>query len=74
MAEQRKKRVLIEFTSNTDEGRETGQRLLVDPMSADSFVNKRKVAKLVGDAEEKAEAREVVKAVKAAEPASGDTK
>lgn len=33
----------------------------VDPMTADSLVNKRKVAKLAGDAEQKAEARAAVK-------------
>lgn len=54
--------VLIEFTQDT-ETRSSGTQLRVDAMSAKSLVDVKKVAKLVGSGEEKAEAREAVKAV-----------
>lgn len=58
----RRNLVSIEFTQDT-ETRSAGQVLRVDPMSAKSFVEVKKVAKLVGDSEEKAAAKEAVKAV-----------
>jgi hypothetical protein len=48
----RRNRTLIEFTENTKDAegnivREKGDRLLVDPMSFESFVKTKKVAKEV---------------------------
>ena len=62
------KLVTIEFTQDTkdDEGnivRSAGDKLRVDARSAKSFVEIKKVAKLAGDSEDKAEARAAVKAV-----------
>lgn len=57
-------RVLIEFTKDTETGRREGERLLVDPMSAKSLVDKKKVAKRVTDKDAQAEAK------KAAAPAT----
>lgn len=50
----RRQRVLIEFTKETrDEAgavvRSKGDKLLVDPMSARSFVKKKKVAKVIAE-------------------------
>lgn len=61
--------VLIEFTTDTEK-RSAGEQLWVDPRSAKHFVEREKVAKFVGDAEEKAAAKEAVKAVP--EPDKGD--
>ncbi|WP_374159077.1 hypothetical protein ACEWX3_07595 [Mycobacterium sp. G7A2] len=69
--------VEIEFTKDTyakDEHglevpqRHKGQRVRVDPMSARSFVDVKKVAKLVGKPEERKQAKAAVKAVPEPEP------
>jgi len=53
-------RFLIEFTEDTHDAvgtviRSKGDRLLVDPMSARSFVDKKKVAKIVTEDQPSAE-------------------
>lgn len=55
-------RVLIEFTKKTDL-REAGDKLYVDPMSAESFCDKKKVAKRLTEKQ-----AEKVEAGAAAEP------
>lgn len=60
--------VMIEFTQDTfgedgDVKRAKGTRVRVDAMSAKSFVEVKKVAKLVGQPAERATAKAAVKAV-----------
>lgn len=63
----RPKRILIEFTKDTKDAvgstiRAEGSRLLVDEMSARSFVDKKKVAKVIDEKQQESEAKKAVDA------------
>lgn len=64
-------RVLIEFTKRTDT-REVGDKLYVDPMSAESFVDKKKVAKRLTEKQaEKVEAQAAAEPTESSAPVTG---